>query len=134
MVDVSLFFSQFSPSKPVCSEKIIAGRSCCRSCRHGIESRFNYVPLLNHNHLHLFGFRSHIKTVSLTKNMAPRVEDTLPSGTCIPRVSPRGGRGRDVLARLGVHRRAYIILFFNRNVLDKRVVFTCESCSTPPNS
>ena len=50
---------------------------------HGIQSRFNFVPLLNHGHPHVFEFRNHGMVVPSRENMAPSFEDTLPSGTCI---------------------------------------------------
>lgn len=51
-------------------------------------------------------------TVSSTKNMAPRFEDTLPSGTNIVSVSADGGGSPDVAWRHRVHQRAYIIRFY----------------------
>ncbi len=58
-----------------------------------IDRRFSCSSLLNHEHPHFFGFRSHIMIVSLRKSVSPSSEDILHSGNCIPGVSPTRRRG-----------------------------------------
>jgi len=71
-----------------------------------IDSHFSCNPLLNRDCGSLFEVRSAREKVLSRKNMSPSLEDTLPTRTCIPGVSPTEGgvcrRSVVISARLGV--------------------------------
>jgi hypothetical protein len=101
MVDVSLFYSHFSSRKPVCNENERGVGHAVDPFVDAIDRRFSCSPLLNRDCGSLFEVRSARGKVLSGKDMALSFEDTLPSGTCIPGVSPFGGGGHDG-SRLGV--------------------------------
>jgi hypothetical protein len=102
---MSLFYSHFSSWKPVCNENYhCAGHAVDRFVG-AIDRRFRSFPLLNCVCGSLFEVRRAREKVLSRKNMTPSLEDTLPSKTCIPGVSPGRGRacrrGVMISARLG---------------------------------
>jgi hypothetical protein len=93
MVNMSLFLTHFSLGYQSASRKYRGLGHAVNRFVHVIKSRFKCAPLLNHNHPHVFDFRSHSMTVRSTKYMAPSFTDTLPTGACIPGVPPVGEGG-----------------------------------------
>jgi hypothetical protein len=110
------------PQIPACSVKIPTIGHAVDLAAAALKAASTMSPLLNYNHPHLFGFRSRIMTVSSTKNIAPRFENILPSGTSIVRVSADETRERDVLACLRLflaclHHPGFTVSYFDAIML-----------------
>jgi len=111
---MSLFFSHFSPRKPICNEKITAVDHAIDYVATASGAASTVSPLLNHNQPYLLELQSYDMIVLSRRNTAPSFEDTLHSGTFIPGVSPGGGEGFDSLPpwrHILACKRTYIILY-----------------------
>ena len=98
MVDMSLFYNHSSSRKPVCNEnKRRVGHAVDRFVG-AINRRFSRSSLLNRDCRSLFEVRRARGKALSRVSMIPSFEDTLPSETCIPGVSPRGER--DTIGRV----------------------------------
>jgi hypothetical protein len=108
-----LIFSHLPTRNPVSSEKISPIGRAVDPAAAPSKVASTVTPLLNHDHPHFFGFRSHVMTVPSTKNLASRLEDNLSSGINIASLSAGGGGAADVAWRHRVHQRClhHLVLF-----------------------
>jgi hypothetical protein len=84
------FLQSLLPIKPVCSGKIpLLDRAVDHSV-HGVKSRLDGSPLLQHDNRRILKFRSHSTIASSSKNTVLSINSPQPPETQSPRVSPRG--------------------------------------------